>query len=108
VSCPGRRGTSSPCRRAAAPSITLTPTVALDYIINCQPGCYTLVGQDLNSDGNIINPKRADWKTGSAFVTPPGYWHAPDNESGAPAQLTPIQDAGLHTYLRSLDISSST
>jgi gentisate 1,2-dioxygenase len=79
-------------------------SVALDYIIDCRPGCYTLVGQDLDEDGNIINPKRADWKTGSAFVTPPGYWHAHHNESGAPAHLIPIQDAGLHTYLRSLDI----
>jgi len=26
------------------------------------------------------------------------------NESGAPAHLIPIQDAGLHTYLRTLDI----
>ncbi|HWU39964.1 MAG TPA: hypothetical protein VN203_20120 [Candidatus Acidoferrum sp.] len=26
------------------------------------------------------------------------------NESGAPAHLMPIQDAGLHTYLRTLDI----
>ena len=79
-------------------------SVALDYIIDCQPGCYTLVGQELDKDGNIINPRRAEWKAGSAFVTPPGYWHAHHNESGAPAHLIPIQDAGLHTYLRSLDI----
>jgi gentisate 1,2-dioxygenase len=79
-------------------------SVALDYIIDCRPGCYTLIGQDLDEDGNIINAKRAEWKAGSAFVTPPGYWHAHYNESGAPAHLIPIQDAGLHTYLRSLDI----
>ena len=79
-------------------------SVALDYIVDCQPGCYTLVGQELDKDGNIINPRRAEWKAGSAFVTPPGYWHAHHNESGAPAHLIPIQDAGLHTYLRSLDI----
>jgi gentisate 1,2-dioxygenase len=78
-------------------------SVALDYIIDCQPGCYTLVGQDIDPVGNIINPRRADWKAGSAFVTPPGYWHAHYNESSAPAHLIPIQDAGLHTYLRSLD-----
>ena len=39
-----------------------------------------------------------------AFVTPPGLWHAHFNQSGAPAHLIPIQDAGLHTYLRTLDI----
>jgi gentisate 1,2-dioxygenase len=79
-------------------------SVALDYIIDCKPGCYTLIGTDLDKDGNIVNPKRADWHSGAAFVTPPGLWHAHYNESGAPAHLIPIQDAGLHTYLRTLDI----
>jgi gentisate 1,2-dioxygenase len=65
---------------------------------------FDSVGQELDKDGNIINPKRAEWNAGSAFVAPPGYWHAHHNESGAPAHLIPIQDAGLHTYLRSLDI----
>jgi hypothetical protein len=37
-------------------------------------------------------------------VTPPGLWHSHHNESGRSAHLVPIQDAGLHTYLRSLDI----
>lgn len=79
-------------------------SVALDLIIDCEPGCYTLIGRDLDKDGHIVNPKRADWKSGSAFVTPPGLWHSHHNESGAPAHLLPIQDAGLHTYLRTLDI----
>jgi gentisate 1,2-dioxygenase len=79
-------------------------SVALDLIIDCEPGCYTLIGRDIDKDGHIINPKRADWKPGSAFVTPPGLWHSHHNESGAPAHLLPIQDAGLHTYLRTLDI----
>ncbi|MDG3007922.1 hypothetical protein [Paludisphaera mucosa] len=79
-------------------------SVALDFIIDCQPGCYTLIGRDLDADGKIINPKRADWAPGSAFVTPPGLWHAHFNESGTPAYLIPIQDAGLHTFLRTLGI----
>jgi len=79
-------------------------SVALDFIIDCRPGCYTLIGRDLDDDGKIISPQRADWEPGSAFVTPPGLWHAHYNESGAPAHLVPIQDAGLHTYLRTLDI----
>ena len=79
-------------------------SVALDFIIDCRPGCYTLIGRDLDDDGKIISPQRADWEPGSAFVTPPGLWHAHYNESGAPAHLIPIQDAGLHTYLRTLDI----
>ncbi len=79
-------------------------SVALDFIIDCRPGCYTLIGRDIDGDGNIVSPKRANWEPGSAFVTPPGLWHAHYNESGAPAHLIPIQDAGLHTYLRTLDI----
>jgi gentisate 1,2-dioxygenase len=79
-------------------------SVALDLIINCQPGVYTLVGTELNDDGSIRNPRRIDWQSGGAFITPPGHWHSHVNESGAPAWLLPIQDAGLQTYLRSLDI----
>ena len=41
---------------------------------------------------------------GAAFVTPAGHWHGHVNESGEDALLLPIQDAALHTYLRSLDI----
>jgi len=37
-------------------------------------------------------------------VTPPGYWHEHVNESVFDAFVIPIQDAGLHTYLRTLDI----
>ena len=79
-------------------------SVALDLIIDCAPGCYTLVGTELNSDGSIRNPQRIDWQGGGAFITPPGHWHAHVNESGKTAYLLPIQDAGLQTYLRSLDI----
>ena len=79
-------------------------SVALDLIVDCAPGCYTLVGPDLAADGSIRNPERVDWAPGQVFVTPPGYWHAHFNESGQDARLIPIQDAGLHTYLRSLDI----
>ena len=79
-------------------------SVALDLIIDCAPGCYTLVGTELAADGTIRNPKRIDWEAGGAFITPPGHWHSHVNESDSTALLLPIQDAGLHTYLRSLDI----
>jgi gentisate 1,2-dioxygenase len=82
-------------------------SVALDLILDAKPGCYTLLGTRLNERGDIINPTRVDWEAGGAFVTPPGLWHAHFNESGAPAHLIPIQDAGLQTYLRSLDIRFS-
>jgi len=79
-------------------------SVALDFVVAAQPGAYTLVGEELNEDGTIKNPTRVDWVTGSAFVTPPGLWHEHVNASGADAYVMPIQDAGLHTYLRTLDI----
>ena len=41
----------------------------------------------LNEDGSIRNPKRIDWQSGGAFITPPGHWHSHVNESGAPAWL---------------------
>lgn len=82
-------------------------SVALDLILDCDPGCYTLVGSELDEDGTIRRPTRIDWEPGCAFVTPPGHWHAHSNESGRMARLLPIQDAGLHTYLRSLDIRFS-
>ncbi len=82
-------------------------SVALDLILDAKPGCYTLLGTRLDDHGDIVNPTRVDWEAGGAFVTPPGLWHAHFNESGAPAHLIPVQDAGLQTYLRSLDIRFS-
>lgn len=79
-------------------------SVALDLIVECEPGCYTVVGPRLDGDGTILDAQRVDWEPGGAFVTPPGWWHAHHNESGADARLLPVQDAGLHTYLRTLDI----
>ena len=79
-------------------------SVALDLILNCEPGCYTLVGTRISAKGEIINATRIDWKPYSVFITPPGYWHAHYNESSSEAHLIPMQDAGLQTYLRTLDI----
>jgi gentisate 1,2-dioxygenase len=79
-------------------------SVALDLIIDCEPGCHTLVGTELGDDGRIRTPRRIDWQSGGAFLTPPGHWHAHVNPTGRTARLLPIQDAGLHTQLRSLDI----
>jgi gentisate 1,2-dioxygenase len=79
-------------------------SVALDFVVDAQPGAYTLLGTELNADGSIKDPVRVDWVKGEAFVTPPGYWHEHVNASSADAYVMPIQDAGLHTYLRTLDI----
>lgn len=79
-------------------------SVALDLILDCKPGCYTMVSEHVDNEGNLIDPIRVPWEGGGAFITPPGWWHSHHNESGEPAYLMPIQDAGLHTYLRTLDI----
>jgi gentisate 1,2-dioxygenase len=80
-------------------------SVALDLILDAPPsGCYTLLGTRLDERGNIVDPIRVDWQAGGAFTTPPGMCHAHFNETGEPAHLIPVQDAGLQTYLRSLDI----
>jgi gentisate 1,2-dioxygenase len=79
-------------------------SVALDLILDCEPGCYTLAGTRISAKGEIINGTRIDWKPYSVFITPPGYWHAHYNESSGEAHLIPMQDAGLQTYLRTLDI----
>ena len=80
-------------------------SVALDLILDAPPsGCYTLLGTRLDGRGNIVDPIRVDWQAGGAFTTPPGMWHAHVNETDEAAHLIPVQDAGLQTYLRSLDI----
>lgn len=80
-------------------------SVALDLILDAPPtGCYSLLGTRLDERGDIVNPTRVDWQAGCAFTTPPGMWHAHYNETDQPAHLIPIQDAGLQTHLRSLDI----
>ena len=79
-------------------------SVALDLITDCAPGCYTLVGAGIDDRGASSTRSGSTGRAAGAFVTPPGLWHSHHNESGRPAYLVPIQDAGLHTYLRSLDI----
>jgi gentisate 1,2-dioxygenase len=80
-------------------------SVAVDLIVDCPAGCYTLLGDSVDAQTRqIVDPLRVDWEPGGAFVTPPGKWHSHHNETGGDAHLIPIQDAGLHTYLRTLDI----
>jgi len=79
-------------------------SVALDLAVSSGPNTYTLIGKDVDADGHIIDPIKADWATNTVFITPPGWWHSHHNESNEDAYVFPVQDAGLHTYLRTLDI----
>jgi gentisate 1,2-dioxygenase len=65
---------------------------------------YTKIGRDLDANGAIVDPVIAEWVTGGVFVTPPGWWHAHHNEGDHDAWVLPIQDAGLYTHQRTLDI----
>jgi gentisate 1,2-dioxygenase len=79
-------------------------SVALDYCIYAGKNVYTAMGKELNHDGTIKNPVIVEWKTGHAFTTPPGWWHSHVNNGTEEAIVLPIQDAGLYTYQRTLDI----
>lgn len=78
--------------------------MALDLAVSAKPGVYTLMGKEIDSNGHIVDPIRCDWIPGGVFVTPPGWWHSHHNESDTVAWVLPMQDAGLYTHQRTLDI----
>jgi gentisate 1,2-dioxygenase len=81
-------------------------SVALDLCISCtdSENIYTLVGDELDEQGNIVNPQKVNWKQGEMFITPPGLWHSHHNDGDTYAYILPIQDAGLLLYQRILGI----
>lgn len=79
-------------------------SVALDLAITgCKRG-FTLMGPDIDDAGKIKNPVRIDWDDYTAFTTPPMLWHEHHNEGDEEGWVMPIQDAGLVTYDRILEI----
>jgi len=82
-------------------------STAVDIVVAAAPGAYSLLGKQVDLEGNIVNAKRVDWEAGTAFITPPGLWHGHYNESGQPAIVMAVQDAGFHEYMRTLDITFS-
>lgn len=83
-------------------------SVALDFCVSAGPDTYTLVGREIDERGHIVDPVKATWTTGSVFITPPGLWHSHHNESEEDAYVLPIQDAGLVTQMRILNIQFVT
>jgi gentisate 1,2-dioxygenase len=81
-------------------------SVALDLAVVGGKGgsVYTLLGRELDADGKILNPMKVAWESGAVFVTPPGWWHSHHNEGNETAWVLPMQDAGLYTHQRTLDI----
>lgn len=78
-------------------------SIALDFCVSAGPDTYTMIGKDIDEDGQIINPIKAMWTPGSAFVTPPGWWHSHHNDSDEDAIVLPIQDAGIIMNMQVLD-----
>ena len=85
-------------------SIAIDLCVDIDFKAEKKEQVYTLMSKDIDKNGNLINPVKIPWKKNCTFTTPPGWWHSHHNESNKPAWVFPVQDAGLHTYLRTLDI----
>lgn len=83
-------------------------SIAIDYCVDAGPDTYTLIGKELDENGQIVDPIKAMWTPGSVFITPPGWWHSHHNDSGEDAIVLPIQDAGLVTYMQILDIQFSS
>lgn len=81
-------------------------SVALDLCIYCEDSSniYTLIGDELDETGNIINPIKVNWQQSEMFITPPGLWHSHNNTGNTYAYILPIQDAGLLLYQRILGI----
>jgi len=74
-------------------------SVALDLAVSGgQTGTvYSLLGRELNADGTILNPVKAEWKSGGVFVTPPGWWHSHHNKGNASACLADPGCGSLHS-----------
>jgi len=81
-------------------------SVALDLCIICEDSenIFTLVGEEIDESGKIINPTKINWKKGEMFITPPGLWHSHNNVGNTFAYILPIQDAGLLLFQRILGI----
>ena len=80
-------------------------SIALDLCVYApKEGIYTLMGPELDENGNVKDPIKCKWESGSVFITPPGWWHSHHNDTDEPGWVLPIQDAGLYTYMRTLDI----
>lgn len=93
-----------------SPNTTQSPhrhnSIAIDLCIKASESgnVYTLMGKRLNENGEIVDPIKMIWKSGHVFITPPGWWHSHHNDSDEIAWVFPVQDAGIHTYTRTLDI----
>lgn len=80
-------------------------SVAIDLCVSSpSAGVYTLMGPELKEDGWVKDPIKCMWASGSVFTTPPSWWHSHHNDTDEAAWVLPMQDAGLLTHQRTLNI----
>ena len=80
-------------------------SIALDLIVDCDPGCYTLVGRGDRRRRGHRGPRAGGLGAGRCLRHASRAMAQPPQRVGRrPRTCLPVQDAGLHTYLRTLDI----
>ena len=88
-------------------SIAIDLCTDIDDKAEKEESVYTLMSKEIDESGNLIDPVKMHWKKNCTFVTPPGWWHSHHNETDQDAWVLPVQDAGLYTYQRTLNIEFS-
>lgn len=76
---------------------------ALTYVIAGGEGCYSLLGERLDAQGRIDQPRRIDWQAGQISLTPPVLWHGHFNHGQAPILALIVQVSGLYYHDRSMN-----
>ena len=80
-------------------------SIALDYCVKGKG--FTLLSKDIDNAGKLVNPVKINWESGMVFLTPPGWWHSHHSTDHEPGYIFPVQDAGLHMHMDTLDIRFS-
>lgn len=48
-------------------------SAAISLVLSAERGtCFTLMSQEIDALGQLLDPVKVDWVTGGALVTPPG------------------------------------
>lgn len=81
-------------------------SVAIDLCVAAGDNTETVMATGVDDEGELLPPlTRAVWRAGGVFITPPNVWHSHVNASSMDAIVLPTQDAGLHTHMRTLNIT---
>ena len=84
----------------------LTRSTTLHLVLDCQPGCSTLIGKRLDERGCIIEPVCIDWEPSSVVVNPPNTWFVHVNNSKSEAHLMPLEIPDLRSSVNGLTLDA--